>query len=373
MPERDPILLTPGPLTTSRMTRDAMLRDWGSWDAAFNRLTKSVCADLVRIAGGGDAYVCVPLQGSGTFAVEATLGTLVPRDARVLVPNNGAYCARIAAILRRLGIAHVELPFAEDEPASAHAIDAALARDARLTHVALVHLETSAGLLNPLDDIAAVCRARGKALIVDAMSLFGALPIALAASGIDALISASGKCLEGVPGMGFAIVRRSALEAAEGRSPSVALDLHDQYAYMQRTSQWRFTPPTHVLAALRAALDQFFDEGGQPARGALRAELRDARRRHARARLRAVSRRARAGERDRHVLRARRSRVCVPGVLRGRARRGLRAVSGQADDGRHVSRRLHRRARRRRDARRGGGDRRRARIARNRDAVTGKQ
>lgn len=216
MPERDPILLTPGPLTTSRMTRDAMLRDWGSWDAAFNRLTKSVCADLVRIAGGGDAYVCVPLQGSGTFAVEATLGTLVPRDARVLVPNNGAYCARIAAILRRLGIAHVELPFAEDEPASAHAIDAALARDARLTHVALVHLETSAGLLNPLDDIAAVCRARGRALIVDAMSSFGALPIALAASDIDALISASGKCLEGVPGMGFAIVRRSALEAAEG-------------------------------------------------------------------------------------------------------------------------------------------------------------
>lgn len=373
MPERDPILLTPGPLTTSRMTRDAMLRDWGSWDAAFNRLTKSVCADLVRIAGGGDAYVCVPLQGSGTFAVEATLGTLVPRDARVLVPNNGAYCARIAAILRRLGIAHVELPFAEDEPASAHAIDAALARDARLTHVALVHLETSAGLLNPLDDIAAVCRARGKALIVDAMSSFGALPIALAASGIDALISASGKCLEGVPGMGFAIVRRSALEAAEGRSPSVALDLHDQYAYMQRTSQWRFTPPTHVLAALRAALDQFFDEGGQPARGARYARncatLVDG--------MRALGFEpfldARAGERDRHVLRARRSRVCVPGVLRGRARRGLRAVSGQADDGRHVSRRLHRRARRRRDARRGGGDRRRARIARNRDAVTGKQ
>ncbi|KGW45771.1 2-aminoethylphosphonate--pyruvate transaminase [Burkholderia pseudomallei MSHR684] len=374
MPERDPILLTPGPLTTSRMTRDAMLRDWGSWDAAFNRLTKSVCADLVRIAGGGDAYVCVPLQGSGTFAVEATLGTLVPRDARVLVPNNGAYCARIAAILRRLGIAHVELPFAEDEPASAHAIDAALARDARLTHVALVHLETSAGLLNPLDDIAAVCRARGRALIVDAMSSFGALPIALAASGIDALISASGKCLEGVPGMGFAIVRRSALEAAEGRSPSVALDLHDQYAYMQRTSQWRFTPPTHVLAALRAALDQFFDEGGQPARGA----------RYARNCATLVDGMRALGFEPFLDARAQASVIVTfyapadpayafPGVLRGRARRGLRAVSGQADDGRHVSRRLHRRARRRRDARRGGGDRLRARIAQNRDAVTGKQ
>ncbi|AOJ04028.1 2-aminoethylphosphonate--pyruvate aminotransferase [Burkholderia mayonis] len=268
MLERDPILLTPGPLTTSRATRDAMLHDWGSWDAAFNRLTRSICADLVRIAGGGDAFVCVPMQGSGTFAVEAALGTLVPRDGRVLVPDNGAYCARIVKILRRLGIAHVELPFAEDEPAGAREIDDALARDPRITHVALVHLETSAGLLNPLDDIAAVCRAHRKTLIVDAMSSFGALPIALAGSGIDALISASGKCLEGVPGMGFVIVRRALLEASEGRSPSVALDLHDQFAYMARTSQWRFTPPTHVLAALRAALDQFFDEGGQPARGA---------------------------------------------------------------------------------------------------------
>jgi 2-aminoethylphosphonate-pyruvate transaminase len=144
----------------------------------------------------------------------------------------------------------------------------AFARDPHLTHVAQVHLETSAGLLNPLDELAAVCRQHGKSLIVDAMSSFGALPIDLRHGGIDALVSASGKCLEGVPGMGFVIVRQSVLEAAEGRSPSLALDLHDQYAYMKKTTQWRFTPPTHVVAALRCALDRFIEEGGQPARGA---------------------------------------------------------------------------------------------------------
>ncbi|WP_143788374.1 2-aminoethylphosphonate--pyruvate transaminase [Paraburkholderia phenazinium] len=268
MTGNDPILLTPGPLTTSPATRQAMLRDWGSWDAAFNRMTQTVCADLVEIVHGENDYVCVPLQGSGTFAVEAAIGTLVPRQGCVLVPNNGAYCARLIRILQRLGIAYVELPLREDEPVSAAAIEDAFNRDSRITHVAQVHLETSAGLLNPLDDIAALCQRHGKSLIVDAMSSFGALPIDLRKGGIDALVSASGKCLEGVPGMGFVIVRRSVLDAAAGRSPSLALDLQDQYAYMQKTTQWRFTPPTHVLAALRCALDQFIAQGGQPARGA---------------------------------------------------------------------------------------------------------
>jgi 2-aminoethylphosphonate-pyruvate transaminase len=264
----DPILLTPGPLTTSPTTREAMLRDWGSWDAAFNQITQSLCADLVDIVHGQKDYVCVPLQGSGTFAVEAALGTLVPRDGCVLVPNNGAYCARIVRILQRLSIACVELPLREDEPVTAAALEQALAREPRITHVAQVHLETSAGLLNPLDEIAAVCKRHRKSLIVDAMSSFGALPIDLRAGGIDALVSASGKCLEGVPGMGFVIVKRGVLDACEGRSPSLALDLYDQRAYMQKTGQWRFTPPTHVAAALRCALDRFIAEGGQRARGA---------------------------------------------------------------------------------------------------------
>jgi 2-aminoethylphosphonate-pyruvate transaminase len=268
IPANDPILLTPGPLSTSPQTREAMLRDWGSWDAAFNRMTHSVCAELVTIARGENDYVCVPLQGSGTFAVEAALGTLVPRQGCVLVPNNGAYCARLIRILQRMGIAYVELALREDEPVSAAAIEDAFKRHSRISHVAQVHLETSTGLLNPLDDIAAVCQRHGKSLIVDAMSSFGALPIDLRRGGIDALISASGKCLEGVPGMGFVIVRRSVLEQSEGRSPSLALDLHDQYVYMEKATQWRFTPPTHVVAALREALDQFVAQGGQAARGA---------------------------------------------------------------------------------------------------------
>jgi 2-aminoethylphosphonate-pyruvate transaminase len=264
----DPILLTPGPLTTSPATRQAMLRDWGSWDAAFNRMTNEICRDLLAIVSGQKDFVCVPMQGSGTFSVEAALGSLVPRDAVVLVPNNGAYCTRLLKILERLGVASVELKFRDDEPASVARIEEMFRREPRITHVAQVHLETSAGLLNPLEDIAALCARHGKSLIVDAMSSFGALPIDVSKGGIDAVISASGKCLEGVPGMGFVIVRRTLLEASAGISRSLALDLYDQYAYMVKTTQWRFTPPTHVVAALRAALDQFIAEGGQPARGA---------------------------------------------------------------------------------------------------------
>lgn len=266
--DRDPLLLTPGPLTTTLRTKQAMLHDWGSWDAAFNRITGDVCTQLVDIVHGAESHVCVPLQGSGTFAVEAALGTLVPRDGKVLVPNHGAYCARILRILGVLGRAAVELPFAEDRPMDAAAIDAALAADPAITHVAVVHCETGTGILNPLHDIAQVVAARERALIVDAMSSFGALPIDVRSTPFDALIAASGKCLEGVPGMGFVIARRSALEASAGRCHSLAMDLHDQWAYLQKTTQWRFTPPTHVVVALAEALAQFHAEGGQVARGA---------------------------------------------------------------------------------------------------------
>jgi 2-aminoethylphosphonate-pyruvate transaminase len=262
----DPILLTPGPLTTSLATKQAMLRDWGSWDAAFNAVTASLRRDLVDIVGGGDDYTCVPLLGSGTFSVEAAIGTLVPRDGKLLVPNNGAYCARIVRICGYLGRQVVELPVPEDQPASAAIVDAALAADPSITHVAQVHCETGAGVLNDLAGIAQVCARRGKGLIVDAMSSFGAIPIDVRKVPFDALIAASGKCLEGVPGMGFVIVRKTVLEARAGNAHSLAMDLHDQHVYMEKTTQWRYTPPTHVVAALRAAVDQYKAEGGQPAR-----------------------------------------------------------------------------------------------------------
>lgn len=267
-PMTQPYLLTPGPLTTSLRTKQAMLEDWGSWDNAFNAMTASVCADITRIVCGEATHVCVPLQGSGTFSVEAALGTLVPSDSKVLVPSNGAYCKRISRILSYLGRDAVELEHAEHEPLSPARIEEALRADARITHVAVVHCETSAGILNPLAEIADVTRGAGRRLIVDAMSSFAALAIDLRTVDADAVIAASGKCIEGVPGMGFVLAKRSALEAAEGRCHSLAMDLHDQWVYMQKTGQWRYTPPTHVVAALRAAIDQFHEEGGQPARHA---------------------------------------------------------------------------------------------------------
>jgi 2-aminoethylphosphonate-pyruvate transaminase len=262
----EPILLTPGPLTTSAQTKAAMLHDWGSWDGAFNALTESVCRDLVDLVNGRNEHACVPLQGSGTFAVEAALGTLVPRRAKVLVPENGSYCKRIVRILGYLGREAVVLPHGEQEPADPARIDAALRADPSITHVAQVHCETGTGILNPLAQIAAAVAHHGRGLIVDAMSSYGALPIDAQALRFDALIAASGKCLEGVPGAGFIIARRAALERSGGNSQSLAMDLLDQWQYMQKTGQWRFTPPTHVIAALRAAIDQYQVQGGQPAR-----------------------------------------------------------------------------------------------------------
>ncbi len=264
----DPILLTPGPLTTSLETKQAMLRDWGSWDASFNAITASICRDLVDVVHGEGTHVCVPLQGSGTFAVEAALANLVPRDGKVLVPQNGAYCQRLLKILKYLGRAHVALDIAEDKIVTGAMVEEALARDPAITHVAQVHCETGTGILNPLPEIAQACARHGKGLIVDAMSSFGAIDIDVSKYPVDAVVAASGKCIEGVPGMGFVIVKRAVLEKSQGNSHSLAMDLFDQWTYMQKTTQWRFTPPTHVVAAFRAALDQFKAEGGTPARGA---------------------------------------------------------------------------------------------------------
>jgi len=263
-----PYLLTPGPLTISMATKQSMLRDWGSWDADFNQITGRVRARLLDIVQASATHECVPLQGSGTFSVEAAIGTLVPRAGHVLVPQNGAYCQRIARICRVLGRALTTIDYAEDAAVRAEDIDRALAANPAITHVALVHCETSTGILNPLQAVADVVARHGRALIVDAMSSFGALEIDARRTAFDALIAASGKCLEGPPGMAFVIARRSALERAEGNSHSLAMDLYDQWVYMQKTTQWRYTPPTHVVAAFDAAIDQFLAEGGRPARGA---------------------------------------------------------------------------------------------------------
>ena len=264
--DRDRILLTPGPLTTTLRTKLAMLKDWGSWDADFNAITARLRGRLLDIVDGHDTHVVVPLQGSGTFSVEAAVATLVPRDGHVLVPDNGAYCKRAGKLTQMMGRKATVLPFAEDQPVSAAAVDERLKTDPSVTNVVLIHCETGTGVENPLADVAAVCRRHGKGLIVDAMSSFAALPINARDLQFDALIAASGKCLEGVPGMGFVFIRKAALDACAGNSQSLAMDLHDQHVYMGRTGQWRFTPPTHVMVALDEAVAQFVEEGGQPAR-----------------------------------------------------------------------------------------------------------
>jgi len=264
--DRDAILLTPGPLTTTERTKRAMLRDWGSWDTSFIALTAEIRQGLLAIVHGEGSHVVVPLQGSGTFSIEAAVATIVPKTGHMLVLDNGAYCKRLGKVATLMGRRTTVLPHAEDAPVSPSALEAALVADASITHVGLVHCETGTGVLNPLQAVADVCARHGKGLIVDAMSSFAALPIDAREVRFDALVAASGKCLEGVPGMGFVFIREALLEGCAGNSHSLAMDLHDQQVYMEKTGQWRFTPPTHVVAALAEAMRQFAEEGGQPAR-----------------------------------------------------------------------------------------------------------
>src|SRR3954452_16308191 len=263
---RDPILLTPGPLTTALPTRMAMLRDWGSWDSQFNAITAVVRERLLDVVAANATHTCVPMQGSGTFSVEAAVNTLVPRDGHMLVLVNGAYGQRLAKLARMMGRQVSVFETAEDVPTTAADVDRLLAGDASVTHVGLIHCETSTGILNPLREIAEVVARHAKSLIVDAMSSFGAIAIDAPTMPFDALIAASGKCIEGPPGMAFVIARRAVLERCAGNSTSLSLDLHDQWQYMEKTTQWRYTPPTHVVAAFAAALEAFVADGGQPAR-----------------------------------------------------------------------------------------------------------
>ena len=177
MTPETPWLLTPGPLTTSLSVKQAMLRDWGSRDGDFIAMSGRIRERLVGLAGGGDDYVCVPMQGSGTFAIEAGIGTLLPRGGKLLVLVNGAYGERMRRIAQMMGRATCTIETAEDVPVSAEDLERALGEDASVTHVAVVHCETTSGILNPVEAVAEVCAAHGRALIIDAMSAFGALPL----------------------------------------------------------------------------------------------------------------------------------------------------------------------------------------------------
>jgi len=272
----EPYLLTPGPLTTALSVKQAMLRDWGSWDGDFRSMTAELRRRLLELAGAaaGD-FECVPLQGSGTFAVEAMLGSFVPKDGKVLVLANGAYGLRAAQTLAYLGREHVVRDKGDYLPPRGAEVSELLDADPDITHVVVVHCETSSGILNPVAEISEAVYARGRKLLVDSMSAFGAIPLEVTKIRFEAMVSSANKCIEGVPGFGFVIARRSELEAAKGRSHSLSLDVFAQWDYMEKTGQWRFTPPTHAIAAFMEALRLHADEGGVAGRGGRYARNRD--------------------------------------------------------------------------------------------------
>ncbi|HSF95485.1 MAG TPA: 2-aminoethylphosphonate--pyruvate transaminase [Thermohalobaculum sp.] len=263
----DPLLLTPGPLTTSRSVKAVMVHDWGSRDAAFLKINNEVLARLPEIVNAVGTHVTVPMQGSGTFAVEAMLTTFVPRDGKCLVLINGAYGHRAKKILDIAGRATAVHETAEDTPPDLAAVDAMLAADQAITHVFAVHCETTSGIRNPIVQIGEIVARHGRHLLIDAMSAFGALALDAAEVSFDAVAASSNKCIEGVPGLGFVICRQSALEQTRGNATTLVLDLHDQWQNFVKTGQYRFTPPIHVIVSFHQALMEFFDEGGQPGRG----------------------------------------------------------------------------------------------------------
>ncbi|MCP4183507.1 MAG: 2-aminoethylphosphonate--pyruvate transaminase [Hyphomicrobiales bacterium] len=272
----EPFLLTPGPLTTSYEVKEAMLRDWGSWDKDFREMTQEMRVQLLAMIGSkADDFDCVPMQGSGTFSVEAMLGSFIPRNGKVLILANGAYGQRSVQTMAYLGRDHVVLDKGDYLPPRGEEVVKILKEDPAITHVVAIHCETSSGILNPIDEISQATYGAGRKLLIDSMSAFGAVPLEADKIQYEAVVSSANKCIEGVPGFGFIIARKCELQAAKGNSHSLSLDVHAQWEHMNKTGQWRFTPPTHVVVAFLEALRSHQLEGGVEGRGARYARNRD--------------------------------------------------------------------------------------------------
>ncbi len=262
-----PYLLTPGPLTTSRTVKLALLADWGSRDVEFRKLVREIREEVKRIAGCDDTYECVIMQGSGTFAIEAALGAFAPsKRKKTLVVANGAYGERAVQILGRIGRAHERISKTDTTQLTPEHFTRQLEEDRNISHVWLIHCETTSGIVNPLSELAQAVKSRGRIFMVDAMSSFGALDVNMVRDGIDVMVSSSNKCIEGIPGFSYVLVKRDLLVASEGQSHSVVLDLFEQWKVLEGSGQFRFTPPTHALVAFRQALRELDDEGGAPTR-----------------------------------------------------------------------------------------------------------
>ncbi len=244
-----------------------MLADWGSRDVEFRKVVADIRKGLLGLAGCDDSYECVIMQGSGTFAIEAALGAFCPSaPARTLVVANGAYGDRAVKILEKIGRPVVKIDKGDSAAPSVDEVVATLESDPSISHVWVIHCETTSGIVNPIADMARAVKARGKVFMVDAMSSFGALALDMM-DGMDVMVSSSNKCIEGVPGFSYVLVKRDLLEASKGKSHSVVLDLYEQWKGLEANGQFRFTPPTHALVAFHQAMKEHAQEGGVAARG----------------------------------------------------------------------------------------------------------
>ena len=251
MTSRNYLLLTPGPLTTSRTVKEAMLFDSCTWDDDYNLgVVQTIRQQLVQLATPADGYTAVLLQGSGSYAVEAVLGSVIGEQGKVLIVSNGAYGARMIEMAQLMGIACHPYDCGEVSRPDAAAIEQILQNDPAITHIAMVHSETTTGMLNPIEEVAELAKRYNKRYIVDAMSSFGGIPLDIAALNIDYLISSANKCIQGVPGFADVIAREAELAACKGRSRSLSLDLYAQWRCMEDNhGKWRFTSPTHTVLA----------------------------------------------------------------------------------------------------------------------------
>ncbi|WP_216855312.1 2-aminoethylphosphonate--pyruvate transaminase [Paenibacillus alba] len=262
------LLLTPGPLSTSKRVKAAMLKDWCTWDDDYNRIVQDIRARLVQLATKETSlYSSVLMQGSGSFCVEAVVGSVIPQNGKILVMANGAYGQRMAHMAKMLNIPLVLLDNGEVAPPDLNQLEIILQEDANITHVAVVHCETTTGMLNPIEAVGRIAKKYKKTYIVDAMSSFGGIPMDMAELQIDYLISSANKCIQGVPGFGFVIAKIDELTKCAGWARSHSLDLFDQWDKMEHyNGKWRFTSPTHVVRAFYEALKELADEGGVIAR-----------------------------------------------------------------------------------------------------------
>ena len=269
MPQRrhDFYLLTPGPVTVAPSVKQEMLRDRSPNGDEMMAQVNAIRAYMVEICNGVGTHECVPVQGSATIAIEGVNHTQVPKGSTILVIQNGFYGIRLKEVAEGVGhtVVMLELPMTVT-PTEAD-LDAVIDANPGITHMIMCHVDTGTGIYNPIDPLAAVAKRRGIKLLIDAVASFGSFPIDVKAQGIEAVMISPNKGLEGVPGVGIVVCRRDVLESSAGRSPSVVLDLHAQWAFMESRGWWRFTPPTHVLAALAKACERHKAEGGVVARG----------------------------------------------------------------------------------------------------------